>query len=127
MERAILDTDIFSEVLRGRNATIKRRSEAYLAVFGHFTLSVVAVLEQVQGYQLQDRKPMIDTLLTEISRQGHEVLSLDTDTAVIAGRMFADLRRAGQPIGQSDPLAAAIAVRHDLALVTGNTAHFERL
>ena len=33
----------------------------------------------------------------------------------------------GQPIGRADPMIAAIALRHDLVLVTGNLSHFQRI
>jgi len=33
----------------------------------------------------------------------------------------------GQPIGTADPMIAAIAIEHGLQLVTGNTAHFQRI
>ena len=35
--------------------------------------------------------------------------------------------RIGQPIGMADPIIAAIALQHVLELVTGNTAHFQRV
>jgi predicted nucleic acid-binding protein len=37
----------------------------------------------------------------------------------------ADLRRQGRPCGDFDPLLAATALEHGLALVTRNTRHFE--
>ena len=37
------------------------------------------------------------------------------------------LRRAGTPIGPYDVLIAAIALAHDLVLVTHNTKEFERV
>ena len=56
-----------------------------------------------------------------------ESLTLDLSSAEIAGRIFGDLERTGQPIGRADPMIAAIALRHDLTLVTGNTAHYQRI
>ena len=58
---------------------------------------------------------------------GLDVLELDIASAEIAGRINADLRRAGQPIGWADPLIAVIALRPDLTLVTGNTADYPRI
>ena len=48
---ALLDTDIFSEFLRGRNATVARRAAAYETVHAHFTVSAVTLLEVVSGWQ----------------------------------------------------------------------------
>jgi tRNA(fMet)-specific endonuclease VapC len=45
----------------------------------------------------------------------------------LAGRIAGDLERTGQPIGLADPMIAAIALPHNLDLITGNTAHFLRV
>ncbi len=37
------------------------------------------------------------------------------------------LDRVGRPIGRCDPLIAADAIRHSLELVSGNTAHYQRI
>jgi predicted nucleic acid-binding protein len=52
---------------------------------------------------------------------------LDTSAAELAGRITGDLDRVGQPIGRADPMIAAIAIDQGLELVTGNTAHYQRL
>ena len=38
-----------------------------------------------------------------------------------------DRDRTGQTIGMADPFIAAIALDHHLELVTGNSAHFQRI
>jgi len=55
------------------------------------------------------------------------ILSLDQSAAELAGRIAGDLERTGQPIGRADPMIAAIALQHSLELVTGNTAHYQRI
>ena len=56
-----------------------------------------------------------------------EVLPFEQNSAEIAGRILADLERAGQPIGRIDPMIAAIALQQGLILVTGNTQHYQRI
>lgn len=51
----------------------------------------------------------------------------DRPAAELAGRIFADLERTGQPIGRADPMIAGIALHHGLVLVTANTDHFRRI
>ena len=51
----------------------------------------------------------------------------DQPAAELAGRIAGDLDRIGQPIGRADPMIAAIALTHGLELVTGNTAHYQRV
>jgi len=45
----------------------------------------------------------------------------------LAASIRADLTRAGTPIGPYDLLIAAIALSHDLILVTHNTREFSRI
>ena len=54
MERSLLDTDTFSEILKGRHAEIGRRADAYLSVFGRFTLSVTTIAELIDGFAARD-------------------------------------------------------------------------
>jgi tRNA(fMet)-specific endonuclease VapC len=56
-----------------------------------------------------------------------EILPFDPPAAELAGRIAGELERIGQPIGTADPMIAAIALHHGLELVTGNTAHFQRV
>ena len=51
------------------------------------------------------------------------------DLAVLdkAAELYADLRRVGRLIEDADLLIAAIALVHELTLVTNNTAHFSRI
>src|SRR5271166_7089435 len=57
----------------------------------------------------------------------HPVLALDQAAAELAGRIQGELERVGQPIGRADPIIAATALQNGLELVTGNTAHYQRI
>jgi tRNA(fMet)-specific endonuclease VapC len=125
MDPSLLDTDIFSEVLKARNPIVSRNATAYRQQFGRYTISAPTVTELVKGFQKLGREDRIQALITGLASE--EVLPLDRDAATIAGRIYGELERAGQPIGRLDPLIAAIAIHHNLVLVTGNTKHFERV
>jgi tRNA(fMet)-specific endonuclease VapC len=127
MERSILDTDMFSEVLRGRDVAIRDKADAYLSVFGRFTFSATTVTELIDGLRRQGRDDRIAWLLGKLESERHAIIPIDLDVAKIAGHIFGDLHRTGQPIGRSDPFIAAIAIREGVQLVTGNTKHFERI
>ena len=45
MDKTLLDTDILSEVLKGRNQTVARNAVAYRQHFGHYALSAITVME----------------------------------------------------------------------------------
>ena len=125
MDKALLDTDIFSEILKGIDRLIAARATAYRVVFGRYTLSAISVMEIVKGFHKLQREDRIQQFLEGLGSA--EVLTLDLRSSELAGRIYADLERTGQPIGRADPMIAAIALRHDLTLVTGNLAHFQRI
>lgn len=125
MPKSVLDTDIFSEILKGIDQKVAQRATAYRASFGHYTISAITVLEIVKGLHKVRREERIQQFLQSLVQV--EVLALDARSGELAGRIFADLERSGQPIGRADPMVAAIALQHGLTLVTGNTAHYERV
>ena len=53
-----------------------------------------------------------------------EVLDLDVEAAVLGGEIDSRLTGIGRPIGTADVIVAAIALRHGLALATGNESHY---
>lgn len=127
MERSLLDTDTFSELLRGHHASICRRAEAYLDVFGRFTISATSIAELVDGLRRRQREQEIETLVAKLRDESHEILAIDFQTAIMAGRIFGDLYRAGRPIGRSDPFIAAVDLAAGIPLVSGNIEHFQRI
>jgi tRNA(fMet)-specific endonuclease VapC len=54
-------------------------------------------------------------------------LPFDDTAAVVYGKIRAELAKAGTPIGPNDLQIAAIAIAHDLTLVTHNTREFSRV
>ena len=125
MNKALLDTDIYSEVLRGVDATVASHALAYRQAYGRLTLSVITVMEMVKGLQKVQRPQKIATLLANVASE--EVLEFGQPAAETAGRIWGDLERIGQPIGLADPMIAAIALVHGLKRVTGNTSDFQRV
>jgi tRNA(fMet)-specific endonuclease VapC len=121
----LLDTDILSEVFKGITPAVTRNATAYRQTFGHYTLSAITVMEIVSGLQRVQSPRRIQKFLTNIDDE--EVLSFDATDGKLAGEIAGDLERTGQPIGSADPMIAAIAIEHGLQLVTGNTAHFQRV
>lgn len=125
MKRAILDTVIFSEVLKGRNVAVASSAKNYLAAFGRFTLSAITVMEIVQGLYKKRQAASIQRFM-ELA-DAAEILDFDRPAAEYAGRVYADLERSGQSIGRADPMIAGIAMYHGLVLVTANVNHFQRI
>jgi len=102
MNKALLDTDIYSEILRGVNATVTAYARTYRQAHGRLTLSVITVMEMVKGLQKVQRPQKIAALLTHVGSE--EVLEFGQPAAETAGRIWGDLERTGQPyrLGRSD-------------------------
>lgn len=56
-----------------------------------------------------------------------EILDFDSSSATEYGKIRADLKKKGTPIGNMDMLIAAHAKSEDLIVVTHNTRKFERV
>ena len=125
MNKALLDTDIFSEFLKGHDPKVQQNAAVYRQAIGPLTISVVTVMEMIKGLHKMNREPAIQALLARLAVE--EILGFDIDAAEKAGRIHADLECTGQPIGWADVVIAAIALRHGLELVTGNTGHYQRI
>ena len=124
-DKSLLDTDILSEILRAKNATVIARVAAYRQEYNQLTISSVTLMEIVKGFHKMEREEALQRFLQGMSQS--EILSFDTGSAEIAGRIYGDLEKAGLPIGQADVMIASIAIHHRLLLVTGNQRHYQRI
>lgn len=125
VNKALLDTDILSEVGKGIDQTVARHATAYRQAHGFFTLSVISIMEVIQGYRRVGLPRRIEAFRNAVSAE--QVLLFDQPAADLAGQLAGDLDRVGRPIGRCDPMIAAIALTHGLELVTGNTSHYQRI
>ncbi len=125
MEASLLDTDILLEILKARNATVVARVTAYKSEFSQLSISVITVMEIVQGFQKVKQENEIAKFLAAM-RTSH-ILIFDQACAEKAGRIYGDLERVGQRIGRADAMIAATALQNNLTLVTGNTEHYQRI
>jgi tRNA(fMet)-specific endonuclease VapC len=125
MEKTLLDTDIFSEVLKKKHPQVVATATRYREQFGQYTISTITVLEIVKGFHKVDREDDIQRFLTQLATA--EIVTLTMESAELAGRIYADLKRKGQPIGRADPMIAAITIEQQLVLATGNERHYQRI
>jgi tRNA(fMet)-specific endonuclease VapC len=120
----LLDTDTFSEIVKGSNAALVKRMATLRT--GDVALSVVTRGEIAFAVRLKTPKSLakrrLDRLLEMI-----DTLPLTTDVAQHYGDLRAQLRRQGTPIGPNDLWIAAHARALDLTLVSNNTKEFSRV
>lgn len=125
MPKALLDTDIFADLLRDGSSNVRARANAYLSREKRFTICSVTVLELVRGMQQMDRPKELQRFLEALPSV--EVLSIGVEEATVAGLIHGDLSRLGRTLGRADATVAAAAIVHGLVLVTGNEAHYQRI
>jgi len=126
MTRALLDTDILSEILKNRDATVAREAGIYLARHGELTVSVVSVMEIAYGLHRANRTKQAEAFEATLGSTCN-VLLFDLESALLAGRIEAELEKVGSPVDAPDVMIAAIAMTARLPVVTGNTAHYEAI
>jgi predicted nucleic acid-binding protein len=127
MNKALLDTDIFSEILKERNAKVMAKAHDYFDQFEKFTISTLTVVEFFQGIywdyeKHKSKEQKFFSILPDL-----EILALDYECGQLAGKIAGGLLKQGTPIGRCDPMIAAIAIHNSLTLVSGNIEHYQRI
>jgi tRNA(fMet)-specific endonuclease VapC len=123
MSKVLLDTDILSEILKGKNAIVMKRAAEYLAVEGRYTTTVLSVMEVVRGFYRIGAVDRADQFVSFLSAV--EVLPFDTESAILAGRIDAALTNRGRIIGVADVAITACALVQGHPVCTGNREHYE--
>jgi predicted nucleic acid-binding protein len=125
VNRVLLDTDIFSEVLKQRDPRVAAKATAYRHAFGRFTISVITVMEVTSGlHRLRAAKQLARF---QAMLAGCEVLGLGLEAGLLAGKIDADLKSSGTTIDLNDAMIAAVALEAQVPVVTGNVAHYEAI
>lgn len=123
--KAILDTDILSEYLKGHNAAAAGRAAGYAKDHGAFTFTSVTVYEIVYGLELKGASTQKDKIMSWL-KQNEEITPIDADY-LAAATIRATARKQGAVVELPDGLIASIAVRLKRPLVTGNTDDFRAI
>ncbi|MCT7954066.1 type II toxin-antitoxin system VapC family toxin [Laspinema palackyanum] len=120
----LLDTNVWARYLNGRSPAIRQK-------FREVDLTQVFICSIVKSElaygAFKSRNPDLtyrkqnDFITLFVS------LPFDDVSALIFGRLKAQLELKGEMIGIKDLQIAAIALSNDLTLVTHNTAEFERV
>jgi tRNA(fMet)-specific endonuclease VapC len=124
MNGYLLDTNIVTAHLKGYSGVRQRIRDAELA--GHpVQLNAVSYYETKRGLLAIGAHRQ----LAAFERLWRVLGIVMIDQAVLdrAAELYAELRARGQLIEDADLLIAAMALIHDMTLVTHNTAHFVRI
>lgn len=124
MKPSLVDTDILSLFFK-KHPPVTVCFDRYLAEYGTINFSIITYYEIVSGLKHRDAYNRLSLFFDFAER--NTVLPLTEDAVNIAGDMYAELYKNGNPLDDIDILIAGIAVANDLRLVTHNTKHFEKI
>lgn len=123
MIQFMLDTNTVIFVLKNKPDDLRRR---FNEQYGRLGISSVVLAELIYGAESSAR---VDANLRTIEgfTARLEVLPFDGAAAYHTGRIRAELRRVGTPIGPYDAMIAGHARSTGLTVVTDNIREFERV
>lgn len=125
MLKSILDTDILSEYLKGHHSNVIIHAARYAKEHGVFTFTSVTVHEIVYGLELKSAARQLQKAVEWLG-QNEEITPTSSDY-LSAATIKAAARKNGSAIELPDCLIAAVAIRLDRPLVTGNTVDFQAI
>jgi predicted nucleic acid-binding protein len=118
----LLDTNVLSEIRKGKNCDVKVRQWWDSTVASDFYLSVIVAGEIYRGIEkLMMTNPAMarkfqNWLVSVVQEFEGRTLAIDLKTAEIWGRLSSK-----RTLPLADGLLAATALAHDLTLITRNT------
>ena len=120
--RIALDTNRLTDLFQG---------DAELALFlgtcDEVWIPFVVLAEMKAGFYGGSRQVQNEVLLANLlARVTVDILYAGRETAEQYARLFVQLKRAGTPVPDNDLWIAALALEHDLALITRDR-HFDKI
>lgn len=117
-----LDTNRIMDLFRGDRQLAER-----LETCEEVWIPLIVLGELKAGFQGGSQQGRNETLLTRLmAKPTVAILLPGRETAGQYARLFVQLKRAGTPIPDNDLWIGALALEHDLLLITRDY-HFERL
>ena len=120
----LLDTDICIYLLNGREPQVNRNAD--LAPRSEIAISALTVAEMFSG-AARSEQPLLTYAKQSAFFRHYPILPFDEAAARVYGRIDGYLKGAGMRIDPVDTQIAAIALLHNLTLVTHNIRHFSRV
>jgi Predicted nucleic acid-binding protein, contains PIN domain len=122
--KVLLDTNICVYMIKNNPPEVRKHFEQLVP--GDIAVSTITVAELQYGVEKSAAREK-NALALEAFILPLEILPFDVDSALIYGKIRAELERQGRPIGGMDMLIAAQAIARDLMLITHNLREFTRI
>ena len=120
MNGKVLDANVVIDLFREDEATISK-IEAISTVY----LPVIVLGELLYGAKISDRVQYQTAKVNALAKKV-ELLDCDEATASFYSSIKAQLKKTGTPIPENDIWIAALALQHELPLIT-NDRHFNKI
>lgn len=124
--RLSLDTNVFVELLRGRNPRVRERFETALAMDAPLKASLIVLYELLFGAEGHAhpgaQRDRVRLIMAQV-----DVEPFDARDMAAAARLRSSLKRRGLPIGPYDVLIAGQALARGWTVVTANLREFSRI
>jgi len=119
----LFDTDCISNILKKAPSPLLIKKLESLPKGLQFTTSINVSEIYFGAYRSRNRKKILKAYEDKVFPNVN-ILPFDTDSGKIYGRLKALLEKRGLSKSEPDLRIAAIAIQHDMILVTGNKRHF---
>lgn len=120
--KVAIDTNRLTDLFRG-DADLAAR----LGVCEEVWIPLIVLGEIEAGFLVGSKQVKNRVLLQEfLAKPTVEILLPSRETAQHYARLFVQLKRAGTPVPDNDLWVAALALEHDLVLITRDR-HFEKI
>lgn len=121
--RLSVDTTFLIDLQRERSAGDDGAAHQFLkrSPDAELFLSTIALGEFAEGFD-QAEHPIVVAM-----RDGHTLVPVDDQIALVYARVVRELRRRGELIGANDLWIGCTSLRLGIPLVTANVEHFRRI
>jgi len=120
MNGKILDTNVVIDLFREDEATVSK-----VKAISKVYLPVIVLGELLYGAKISDRVQYQTAKVNALAKKV-QLLDCDEATASFYSSIKAQLKKAGTPIPENDIWIAALALQHELPLIT-NDRHFDKI
>jgi len=122
----LFDTDAISQIIKKKPSLSFIKRLASVLPEHQFT-TTITVGEMVYGAHKSSRPSYFIEKLDNLVWPFIQILSFDENAAKTYGKLRAEMEKKRVTLSEPDMRIAAIALYHELTLITGNTRHFSRI
>lgn len=125
-----IDTDLAISFLSNRKNSITKKAKIVMQhLFNQnleINLTIFNYAELIRGAYISSKVAQNLRIVEEFIKR-FKIVPFTNDAAGIYAKIYADLKKRGESIGDFDELISSIIISHEDVLYTRNIAHFRRV